>query len=78
VPDAAPTLNERIANLEAQNRPIEPADKQRLEAMEGRLASNPHIKTLTAAEMEYMDLLRQVNAAVQGELAREETSAGMA
>ena len=62
------TQAQKIAHLEENNKPIEPPDKHKLEELENQLAANDRIKKLTEAQMEYMDLIRQVNESIQREL----------
>ena len=64
---------DKIRQLEQETKPIEPDDKRALEAMNQKLAASEKFKALTAAQMEYVDLLRKVNQAVQKELASTET-----
>ena len=65
---------DKLRKLEQETKPIEPEDKRALEAMNQKLAASEKFKTLTAAQMEYIDLLRKVNEAVQKELASAEGS----
>lgn len=65
---------DKLRKLEQETKPIEPEDKRALEAMNQKLAASEKFKALTAAQMEYVDLLRKVNEAVQKELATTEGS----
>ncbi|MCY2924245.1 MAG: YlbF family regulator [Planctomycetota bacterium] len=65
---------DKLRQLEQETKPIEPEDKRALEAMNQKLAASEKFKALTAAQMEYIDLLRKVNEAVQKELATTEGS----
>ena len=65
---------DKLRKLEQETKPIEPEDKHALEAMNQKLAASEKFKALTAAQMEYIDLLRKVNEAVQKELAAAEGS----
>ena len=77
-PELARTLEEyqkqidRISELESQNKPIEVADKQRLQELNGKLVSAEAFKKLTAAQVEYVDLMRKVNDRLRHELAETE------
>ena len=53
---------DKIAHLEAEGKPVEVDDKHRLEEMEGKLVSHDVFKRYTAAQMDYVDLMHQVNA----------------
>jgi cell fate (sporulation/competence/biofilm development) regulator YlbF (YheA/YmcA/DUF963 family) len=63
---------EKLARLEQEGKPIEVADKHALEALEARLAANQSVKRLTEAQMDYFDLIRKVNDAIQGPMAERE------
>jgi cell fate (sporulation/competence/biofilm development) regulator YlbF (YheA/YmcA/DUF963 family) len=62
----------KIADLEDQQKPVEIEDKRKLQELNGRLVSSPQFKKFSAAQMEYINLLRQVNDAMRGELAETE------
>lgn len=70
------TQAEKIAQLEDGNRPIEIADKRRFQQLQEQLAGNQKIKDLTEAQMNYLDLLRQVNQAIHHQLATVEGADG--
>ncbi len=63
---------ERIAKLEAENKPLEVEDKHRLDELEGKLLSNDVFKRYTAAQVDYVDLMRHVNAELRKQLAAVE------
>ena len=50
-----------IGQKEQQGRPIEPEDKRKLNEIQGKIAGNAAIKLWMQAQMEYLNLLRQVN-----------------
>lgn len=60
---------DKVAHLEAENKPVEVADKHRLEELEGKLISHDVFKRYTAAQMDYVDLMRKVNAELRPHLA---------
>jgi cell fate (sporulation/competence/biofilm development) regulator YlbF (YheA/YmcA/DUF963 family) len=62
----------KIADLEDQQKPVEVEDKRRLQELNGRLVSSAQFKKFSAAQMEYINLLRQVNDAMRAELAETE------
>jgi cell fate (sporulation/competence/biofilm development) regulator YlbF (YheA/YmcA/DUF963 family) len=50
-----------MGQKEQQGRPIEPEDKRKLAEIQGKIASNMSVKSWMQAQMEYLNLLRQVN-----------------
>lgn len=60
---------EHIRLLEAQRKPVEPADKRKLADYEQKLASNPALKELMRAQADYVALMNQINRAMEGPLA---------
>ena len=73
--DAAQMLEEyrqqaqKIAELEADQKPVEPDDKQRLNQLHEKLIATESFKKLTAAQVEYVDVMRKVNDAIREHLA---------
>lgn len=59
----------KIAELEENMKPIEPADKRRLQELHERVAGNALVKRFSMAQFEYASLMRQVDEAIQSELA---------
>lgn len=57
---------QKLSQAEQQGQPIEVEDKKQLEDLQGKLAGNPKVKAFTAAQMDYMDLIRQVSQRIQG------------
>lgn len=55
---------QKIGQLADQQQPIEPADKQKLEALHAKLIRSDIFKKFQAAQVEFMDLMRQVSDAV--------------
>ena len=66
------TQSDKIAKLQAEKKPIEVQDKHRLRDLNDKLVSSETFKELTAAQMEYVDLMRRVNDALQKHLADTE------
>jgi cell fate (sporulation/competence/biofilm development) regulator YlbF (YheA/YmcA/DUF963 family) len=63
---------EKIAKLEAENKPLEVEDKHRLDKLESKLLSHEVFKRYTASQMDYVDLMRHVNAELRKQLAAVE------
>ena len=64
--------SDKIAQLEEANKPIEVEDKRRLQALHEQLIGNDVFKKYTMAQMEYVDLLRKVNQALDAQLGTTE------
>lgn len=56
----------KIAEKETKGNPIEVDDKRRLEDLQNRVISHPTLRDLQVSQMDYMDLMRQVNEAISG------------
>jgi len=54
-----------IQQLEAQVKPVEVADKQKLGQLEQKIASNELIKSLMKVRADYAELMQKVNAAIE-------------
>jgi cell fate (sporulation/competence/biofilm development) regulator YlbF (YheA/YmcA/DUF963 family) len=52
---------DKIADLEEAKKPVEVDDKRRLQEMEDKLLAAEEFKQFTAAQMDYVDLMRKVN-----------------
>ena len=61
----------RIAELQKTNQPIEVTDKHKLDDLHGKLVSQEAFKQFTAAQVEFVDLMRKVNAAISDRLQQE-------
>ncbi len=59
---------EKVARLEEENQPIEVPDKHRLDDLRRQLLSNDVFKTLTAAQVDFVDLMRRVHQAMNKHL----------
>ena len=53
--------SEKLADLEQAKKPIEVADKHRLAELQDKLVGEEVFKKFTAAQVEYVDLMRRVN-----------------
>ena len=63
---------DKIAQLEGQAKPVEVEDKHRLQELHDKLVANELFRKLTAAQVEYVDLMRRVNDALRRALAETE------
>lgn len=52
---------EKIARAEHEGKPVEVGDKHKLADIHGKLVASEIFKRFTAAQVEYIDLLRKVN-----------------
>ncbi|NLW86649.1 MAG: YlbF family regulator [Planctomycetes bacterium] len=59
---------DRITKLENEQKPVEVADKRKLDELHSKLVSNDLFKKLTAAQVEYVDLMRKVNGSIRNQL----------
>jgi cell fate (sporulation/competence/biofilm development) regulator YlbF (YheA/YmcA/DUF963 family) len=60
---------DKMAALQQQNKPVEVDDKHKLEELHAKLAASETFKKFTAAQVEYVDLLRKVNEVLRKHLA---------
>ena len=63
---------EKVAQLEAEQKPVEVDDKHKLQELHSTLVSSEIFKKYTAAQVEYVDLMRKVNQAISTQLAATE------
>jgi len=56
-----------VAEKQAAGKPIEVEDKRKLESLQLAVAKNAVLRDLQVLQMDYVDLLRQVDDAIQGE-----------
>ncbi len=59
---------EKVRKLEAEGKVIEVEDKHKLAELESVLTSSAVFKKYTAAQVEYIDMMRKVNEAIQAEI----------
>lgn len=64
---------DKVQALEHENKPIEVADKHKLQELHDKLVANDIFKKYTAAQVEYVDLMRKVNNTLRKELAQTES-----
>jgi cell fate (sporulation/competence/biofilm development) regulator YlbF (YheA/YmcA/DUF963 family) len=64
--------SDRIATLEREKKPVEVEDKRKLQETNDQLVANDFFKQYMAAQVEYLDLMRKVDAALNKALAEIE------
>lgn len=64
--------SDKIALLEREQKPVEVQDKHKLKELRDKLVASEVFKKLTAAQVEYVDLMREVNEALRRQLAETE------
>ncbi len=64
--------SDRVEHLRQENKPIEVEDKRKLQELHEKLIASDTFKKFTAAQMEYVDLMRQVSSAMRKHLAETE------
>ncbi len=57
---------EALGEKEAQGQPIEVADKRKLEELQGKMIRHPLLSKFQMVQMDYLDLMRQVDDALAG------------
>src|SRR4051812_2912419 len=73
-PDAGRTMAEfqrqmeTLVRQEQSGMSVTDAQRQQLENLQSRIVSNIKVKALNMAEVEFIDLLRKINQAVQGKV----------
>ena len=60
--------SDKIQQAEAGGKPVEVEDKHTLQNLQDKLVASEVFKKYTAAQVNYIDLMRQVNQAMQQEL----------
>jgi len=58
----------KIAELEDQQKPVEPEDKAELQQLHDTLVASDVFKKFTGAQVEYIDLMRQVNETIRKQM----------
>ena len=64
--------SDKLARLEQEKKPIEVEDKHRMDELQDKLLASDVFKKFTAAQVEYVDLMRQVNDILRRQLAAVE------
>ena len=62
--------------MEETRKPVEVNDKHRLAELHDKLVSEETFKKYTAAQVDYVDLMRRVNDALRRQLSDVESEAG--
>ena len=72
------TQRRKIADLEAQMKPVEPQDKRELQRLTDAVRSNEKLQDLARAQADYMEMMNKVNNAIRVNLdtGKETASAG--
>lgn len=70
------TQSDKIAAMEETRKPVEVNDKHRLAELHDKLVSEETFKKYTAAQVDYVDLMRRVNDALRRQLSDVESEAG--
>lgn len=60
--------SDKLAALEAQNKPIEVDDKRKLQQLHTQLVSSDVFKRYTAAQVEYVEMMHKVSETLRGQL----------
>jgi cell fate (sporulation/competence/biofilm development) regulator YlbF (YheA/YmcA/DUF963 family) len=55
---------ERMQVLEMERKPVEVADKRKVQELESRVAGNETLKTLMRAQADYFELMNSINGAI--------------
>jgi cell fate (sporulation/competence/biofilm development) regulator YlbF (YheA/YmcA/DUF963 family) len=55
-----------LSEKEAAGKPIEVEDKRKLEALQNAVIRNPILRDFQVGQMDYLDLMRKVDEAIQG------------
>ncbi len=55
-----------IAQKEQEGKPIEVSDKHKLEDLQSKVIQHPLLRDLQIIQMDYLDLMRQVDEAISG------------
>jgi len=64
--------SQKVATLETENKPIEVSDKRALRDLQDKLVASEAFKQFTSAQVDYVDLMRKVNEALQSQLSQVE------
>ena len=61
---------DKVAQLESEQKPVEVDDKHKYEELHGKLIASDVFKKYTAAQVEFVDLMRKVNGSLRRQLAQ--------
>jgi cell fate (sporulation/competence/biofilm development) regulator YlbF (YheA/YmcA/DUF963 family) len=68
-------LMEQLASKEAAMQPIEIAEKQKAQSLQQSIAIHPLLKKLMTAQVEYMELMRKVQEAINTGISKPDQTA---
>jgi cell fate (sporulation/competence/biofilm development) regulator YlbF (YheA/YmcA/DUF963 family) len=66
--EAANAQRDRLARLEAEQKPIEPADKREMERLNQAVHGNEKLQALAKAQADYLEMMNKVNEAIRAKL----------
>ena len=69
-------LVEQVTQLRQQQKPIEPDDKRKLAECEASMAAHPAFKELLRTQTDYLDLMNQIQRALETPLVRATEGGG--
>lgn len=58
---------DKLGQLQESGKPIEPQDKHRMAELEGKIATHAKLKVLMRAQADYLELMQQVQMAIDHE-----------
>lgn len=64
----------KIAEKESKGDPIEVEDKRQLEDLQSQVVNHPTLRDLQVSQMDYLDLMRQVDESISGRTMAGDTS----
>ena len=67
---------DKVARLQQDKKPIEVDDKRRLQDLHEKLIACEAFKQLTAAQVEYVDLMRKVNESIRQHIDENQNATG--
>jgi cell fate (sporulation/competence/biofilm development) regulator YlbF (YheA/YmcA/DUF963 family) len=59
---------QKIAGLESELKPVEPSDKHKLGELQSKISGHDTIKKFMGAQVEYTNLIRQLNQKIMNQL----------
>ena len=67
---------QKLAELEAKQQPVEPEDKKELQRLTEAVHTNPQLQSLAKVQADYMELMNMVNQTIRKELNSDEQEGG--
>ena len=65
---------QKIAQLEAELKPVSPAAKHELHRLADAVHTHPKLQDLVKAQADYMEMMNKINEAIRGEIDRSSPS----